>query len=106
MKKYQALHDVYRDATTAGKPEYLKAEHGKTNTTIITPGALKDQELEDKIREFWKVIQVNPQLVREEIISEMDEGENHNLMQSIMSNENMIKDNQVQLANYNELNDE
>ena len=35
--------------------------------------SLKDEELEDKIRQFWTVVQINPQLVRQELAAHNSE---------------------------------
>lgn len=49
--------------TVAGKARYLK-HGGKKGVPIVVPQEYKSQQLEDKIRDAWKNIMIDPQLVR------------------------------------------
>lgn len=54
----------------AGKPEYLP--RAELDGKIISPEELQKRELEEKIKDFWKTLQINPELVRQEIVENKD----------------------------------
>jgi hypothetical protein len=52
------LHDFYQDVTVAGKARYLEAP--KVGRSIVTPQEFKSKQIEDKIRDAWRTVGINP----------------------------------------------
>jgi hypothetical protein len=66
------LHDFYHNVTVAGKARYLEAP--KIGRSIVMPQEFKNQVVEDKIRDAWRTVEINPQLQREDEEEEIDDG--------------------------------
>lgn len=59
----KSLHSFYENVTVAGKARYLKP--GQKGVPIVMPQEFKKQQLEEKIRDAWSNIMIDPQLVRQ-----------------------------------------
>ena len=56
------MHDFYAEVTPTGVGAYLKGR----KEPIVSAADLKQAKLESKIKDVWKVVDVQPNLVREE----------------------------------------
>lgn len=90
MKKSEALHKFYKEVTTAGKPEYLP--RAEATGQITSPEELQQQLLEEKIKEFWRTLHIDPQLVRQEVVEDREDVDLVLLKPSVMSNESLKND--------------
>ena len=62
LRNSKSLHQFYDNVTVAGKPRYLVGTG--EGQPIVSPEEFKTQQLENKIRDAWRVVEVDPVLVR------------------------------------------